>query len=741
MKKILTLITFLALANDTFAQAQSQKKISELPAATVFSSTDVVPVVQSGTTKALPLSLLQADAQAKANAAQAAAIAASQPAAANLSTWATKTPYAGNATIANGKTLNATNTLTLAGTDGSTLNIGSGGTLGSAAFTAASAYEVPLTFSTGLTRAGNTITATGAVTAVTAVTASLPLASSGGTTPAISISPATTSAAGTLSAADKLKIDALGTAAYLNSADFSTPKALSGLVLWADPSRLTLTDGSAVTTFVDTSGNGNSFSQATTANKPILKTAGINGLPSINFDGTNDFMESPSFLDSSFGSAFTFATVIQPINTGNGRFFAFSSAYEFAPFVGGNYCTILYRSNAANAQSSTADVTSPTVVITTYDGINARIFLNGKIGAEIPSAVPLALTGSMRIGARDSLGDTFNGLMGDVLIYKNALSSSDVQKLNAFLSAKYNLKKRTIVFDGDSRTAGLVNSSNMNLARQTLALLGGASQWYAANCAVSGNFATTLLTRGPSWVDPSLSLNGESIYVIYVGINDLISLASPAFINSTIAARCSAARAVSAKVVVCTIPPAGSNSTVESNRILVNASIRANWTSYADALADLASDPFVGQPGSQNDTTYFNPDGLHENDTGTGIEARIIAEAVNRATTRSPFPVPIIGLRDAVSILVDSASGHKFSVTLGGNRTLTNPINGYDGQRIIFALKQDATGSRTITLGSAYSAGPFAVTLSTAANATDYLECVYSLTSAKWNVVNFQKGF
>lgn len=64
----------------------------------------------------------------------------------------------GTLTVANGKTLTASNTLTIAGTDSSTLNIGAGGTLGSAAFTATSAYEVPLTFSTGLTRSTNTVT-------------------------------------------------------------------------------------------------------------------------------------------------------------------------------------------------------------------------------------------------------------------------------------------------------------------------------------------------------------------------------------------------------------------------------------------------------------------------------------------------------------------------------------------------------------------------------------------------------
>lgn len=43
-------------------------------------------------------------------------------------------------TLLDGKTFTVNNTLTLAGTDGSTLNIGTGGTLGTAAFTAAASY-------------------------------------------------------------------------------------------------------------------------------------------------------------------------------------------------------------------------------------------------------------------------------------------------------------------------------------------------------------------------------------------------------------------------------------------------------------------------------------------------------------------------------------------------------------------------------------------------------------------------
>lgn len=101
---------------------------------------------------------------------------------ANLDTWSGKTPYAGTLTITTGKTHAVTNSITLSGTDGATINVGPGGTLGTAAYTATSAYEVPLTFSTGLTRTTNTITSNAVNIASSGsggVTGVLPTASGG----------------------------------------------------------------------------------------------------------------------------------------------------------------------------------------------------------------------------------------------------------------------------------------------------------------------------------------------------------------------------------------------------------------------------------------------------------------------------------------------------------------------------------------------------------------------------------
>jgi hypothetical protein len=67
---------------------------------------------------------------------------------------------AGSVSVASGKTLTFSNTLTLAGTDGATLNVGGGGTLGTAAFvnTGTSGGTVPLL------SAGNTFSATQTIT-------------------------------------------------------------------------------------------------------------------------------------------------------------------------------------------------------------------------------------------------------------------------------------------------------------------------------------------------------------------------------------------------------------------------------------------------------------------------------------------------------------------------------------------------------------------------------------------------
>lgn len=110
-------------------------------------------------------------------------------------------------------------------------------------------------------------------------------------------------------------------------------------------------------------------------------------------------------------------------------------------------------------------------------------------------------------------------------------------------------------------------------------------------------------------------------------------------------------------------------------------------------------------------------------------------------------------LTDGATITIDPRASNNFFATLAGNRTLAMTVlsstydkDRADGQEITIEVIQDATGSRTLTLGT--GTGQFAfgtdipsVTLTTGAGKTDLLTVKYSKRLDKWMVKSFVKGF
>lgn len=98
-----------------------------------------------------------------------------------------------------------------------------------------------------------------------------------------------------------------------------------------------------------------------------------------------------------------------------------------------------------------------------------------------------------------------------------------------------------------------------------------------------------------------------------------------------------------------------------------------------------------------------------------------------------------VALVDGATITPDFAAGRNFTVTLGGNRALANPSNQVAGQSGVIIVKQDATGSRTLSWGSAFKFAGGAPTLSTAANSVDSV--TYYVEAAGTIRCTFQKGY
>lgn len=72
------------------------------------------------------------------------------------------------------------------------------------------------------------------------------------------------------------------------------------------------------------------------------------------------------------------------------------------------------------------------------------------------------------------------------------------------------------------------------------------------------------------------------------------------------------------------------------------------------------------------------------------------------------------------NVTLDFSQNQNFILTMTGNVTLVNPTTEQAGQTGFIVLKQDSTGSRTLSLGTDYeTAGAAGITLSTAASSTD----------------------
>ena len=155
-----------------------------------------------------------------------------------------------------------------------------------------------------------------------------------------------------------------------------------------------------------------------------------------------------------------------------------------------------------------------------------------------------------------------------------------------------------------------------------------ANPWTATDVAVGGQTTAQMNTDAATEVDPMLrAYYQRHVVVAWELTNDLGSGTSAADAYAHMVTYCQGRQAAGYKVVVVTCLPRGSDGTFETKRLAVNASIRAGWATFADALADPNTDPHIGYPGAQNDATYYY-DTTHCTAAGYAIAAGYLKAAI-----------------------------------------------------------------------------------------------------------------
>jgi len=141
----------------------------------------------------------------------------------------------------------------------------------------------------------------------------------------------------------------------------------------------------------------------------------------------------------------------------------------------------------------------------------------------------------------------------------------------------------------------------------------------------------------------------------------------------------------------------------------------------AETMATFADDGAV--------TLYYdNSTKIATTSVGATVTGTLIATTDTEATNTG-------------SVTLDFGANQNFVLTFTGNVTLENPSTEQVGQAGVIVCIQDATGSRTLTLGTDYeTAGGSGITLSTDANAVDVIP-YFVKASASIQLGAVQKAF
>lgn len=235
-------------------------------------------------------------------------------------------------------------------------------------------------------------------------------------------------------------------ASGLVSAAFS-PSDISGLQLWldADDSDTITLNGSTVSQWNDKSGNDYNVSQGTASNQPTYQSAVLNSKSVVRFDGTNDRL---------------FNTTAQPVSGSNNRtiFIVFScnsaSPTDYSLYFGpsnGGYGEVMgisqeiaVRVNQGNRVFDQSNSDGSHAFVTfIQNGTNISNFDAWKNGTALSATSTLSRelnTGTgLYLGSHGDNSSFLDGDIAEIIVYNSALSTSDRESVESYLSTKWGI--------------------------------------------------------------------------------------------------------------------------------------------------------------------------------------------------------------------------------------------------------------------------------------------------------------
>jgi hypothetical protein len=311
------------------------------------------------------------------------------------------------------------------------------------------------------------------------------------------------------------------------------------------------------------------------------------------------------------------ATVVDPNASGGSRALTASvGAQVHIAFTGTRFDWIATKSTSQGLATVSLDNGPPVTVdlSSTTTAYQQTVWSSGPIqeGVHVVTVMCLAQAGSAGTGVVVDI---------DAVSVVGALAELPPADLRDGL----------VVIDGSSQAVGYGATPGNDWGSRVIATIENPSlgAWLKRNVASGGQTVAMMAADAATQVDVLYnSAYHHNICIVWEGCISISNGYTSAQLHDELKAYCLARRAAGFQVVLLTVLPYGDNPESEVRRTSANALIRADWTDYADALADVALDSRIGEAGDQNNTTYYLVDKWHLNDAGNAIVADIVRTAV-----------------------------------------------------------------------------------------------------------------
>jgi hypothetical protein len=220
------------------------------------------------------------------------------------------------------------------------------------------------------------------------------------------------------------------------------PDGITGLVGWWEADAITgLSDNDPVTTWLDQSSALADVSQSSATFKPIYKTAIVNGLPVVRFDGIDDWLYGAPFASPLAQPT----TVVAVARTSHA---AAANEQVFSGLTGTNRHVLYITGSAWNIYAQTGGSGTTIAGNAAVDNqwyVVIGVFNGGTSLIEVSGAAPI--TGSVGtnpldgplIGNDPGHGTPWEGDIAGVALYNHALDATERTNSRGWWGAKYGI--------------------------------------------------------------------------------------------------------------------------------------------------------------------------------------------------------------------------------------------------------------------------------------------------------------